>query len=106
PIVLRELEGQPVTEAARRLGWRRGRAATRLTRGRALLARRLARRGLPLPAGVLAAALAHGTVTAGVPAALVVSTVRAAGLFAAGPAAAAGVVPARVADLTGRVVRG
>jgi RNA polymerase sigma factor (sigma-70 family) len=101
PIVLCELEGRTVTEAARHLGWPRGTVATRLSRGRALLARRLARHGLTVSGGALAAVLSHGASAAGVPVALVLSTVR-----AAGPVAAAGVVPAQVAGLAEAVVRG
>src|SRR5262249_33813498 len=51
PIVLCDLEGKTLREAARQLGWPQGTVATRLTRGRALLARRLARSGLSLSAG-------------------------------------------------------
>src|SRR5262249_58233758 len=59
PIVTCELEGQTIKQAARQLGWPQGTVATRLTRGRALLARRLARHGLALSAGAAAGALAH-----------------------------------------------
>src|SRR5262249_4440452 len=37
PIVLCDLEGRTIREAARQLGWPQGTVATRLTRGRALL---------------------------------------------------------------------
>jgi RNA polymerase sigma-70 factor (ECF subfamily) len=59
PIVLCDLEGLPYRVAAARLGCPRGTLSGRLTRGRALLARRIARHGLPLPAGALAAAFAR-----------------------------------------------
>ena len=55
PLLLCDLEGRTRTEAAKRLGWPEGTVAGRLARGRALLARRLARHGLPLSGGVLAA---------------------------------------------------
>src|SRR5262249_56618706 len=50
PIVLCELEGRTLEEAARLLGWPLGTVAGRLSRGRDLLRRRLSRRrGLALP---------------------------------------------------------
>ncbi len=78
PIVLCDLEGRTIKEAARHLGWPQGTTATRLARGRALLARRLTKHGLTLPAGVLAAALAEGTATACVAPALLRATLAAA----------------------------
>jgi RNA polymerase sigma factor (sigma-70 family) len=50
PIVLCELEGRPIAETAHALGWPPGTLASRLARGRGLLARRLARHGLSLAA--------------------------------------------------------
>ena len=80
PIVLCDLQGRTIKDAAGELGWPVGTAATRLTRGRARLAQRLLARGL----GPTTAAVA-----AGVPAALLTSTVQAAtGPAAASPAAA------------------
>jgi RNA polymerase sigma factor (sigma-70 family) len=104
PIVLCELEGKPIKEAARQLGWAQGTLAGRLSRGRHLLARRVARHGLTLAGGAVAA-LAGGATSAGVPGPLVDSTVHAAAAFAAGQAAAAGVVPAQVAVLTEGVLK-
>jgi RNA polymerase sigma factor (sigma-70 family) len=82
-VVLCDLEGKTRKEAARQLGWAEGTAASRLARGRGLLARRLARRGFA--GALLAAALADGAAPACVPPGLVVSTV-AAGVSAAGAA--------------------
>ena len=87
PIILCELEGKTHKEAARQLGWPQGTLSGRLSRGRALLARRMARHG-QAPAVVAPAA---------VPAALTASTVKAALAFAAGPAA--GVVSGTVIAL-------
>src|SRR5581483_5039114 len=53
-IVLCDLEGQSRKEAARQLGLPEGTLAGRLARGRALLARRLARQGVALSAAALA----------------------------------------------------
>ncbi|HEV3238580.1 MAG TPA: RNA polymerase sigma factor, partial [Gemmataceae bacterium] len=52
PIVLCDLEGKTIKEAARHLGWPQGTVATRLARGRAQLAKRLTKRGLTLSGGV------------------------------------------------------
>jgi RNA polymerase sigma factor (sigma-70 family) len=104
PIVLCLLEGTSHKEAARQLGWPQGTLAGRLSRGRALLARRLARRGVVLSAGALALLLAEKPASAHMPPALVVSTVEAASLLAAGKAAT-GLISAPVAALTEGVVR-
>jgi RNA polymerase sigma factor (sigma-70 family) len=89
PLVLCDLEGQTRKEAARQLGWPEGTVAGRLAGGRALLARRLGRHGVPVSAGVLAAVLAQGEAVAAVPLPLVRATVRAARMLAAGGAASA-----------------
>jgi RNA polymerase sigma factor (sigma-70 family) len=104
PIVLCALEGKTIQEAARQLGWPHGTVASRLARGRARLARRLAKHGLVVSAATLAATLAHGVAAAQVPPALVQCTVQSAGLFAAGQAAA-GLVSVRVAALTQGVIQ-
>jgi len=59
PVVLCELQGLTLQEAAHTLGCPVGTVASRLARGRKALAERLARSGRPFAAGVLAAALAH-----------------------------------------------
>jgi RNA polymerase sigma factor (sigma-70 family) len=53
PVVLCDLEGMTRTEAARHLGWAEGTVASRLSRARRMLARRLSRAGLGVPAGGL-----------------------------------------------------
>jgi RNA polymerase sigma factor (sigma-70 family) len=98
-VVLCDLEGKTRKEAARRLGVPEGTVASRLTRARGMLARRLARRGLALCGAALTAALAQERASARVPAPVVATTKKAVTLVAAGQAAA-GVVPARVAALT------
>ena len=56
-VVTCDLEGRTRSEAAGRLGWSEGTVASRLARGRALLADRLTRRGIVVPALGLSAAL-------------------------------------------------
>jgi RNA polymerase sigma factor (sigma-70 family) len=89
-IVLCDLEGKTRKEAARQLGVPEGTLAARLARGRKMLALRLARHGLAVSAGSLAAALAQDTASASVPSVIVSATIKAASLLAAGQAAAAG----------------
>ena len=57
PIVLCDLEGKTYKEVADQLRCPEGTVAGRLTRGRALLAKRLTRRGVTLGAAVLTAAV-------------------------------------------------
>jgi RNA polymerase sigma factor (sigma-70 family) len=104
-IVLCDLEGRPRKEAARRLGVPEGTVAGRLARARTMLAKRLGRHDLAVSGGALAAALSQNAAPAGVPASVVSATIRAANLFAAGQAAAAGVIPVRVAALTEGVLK-
>jgi DNA-directed RNA polymerase specialized sigma24 family protein len=59
PILLCDLEGKTIKEAARQLGWPQGTLAGRLARGRKLLAKRLASRGVVLSAGSLAAVISQ-----------------------------------------------
>jgi RNA polymerase sigma factor (sigma-70 family) len=87
-LILCDLEGRTIMEAAVLVGCPQGTLASRLRRGRGLLAERLARRGFVLPVGV---ALASS-----VPPHLVASTL---------DAAAAGAVSAPVAALTEGVLR-
>jgi RNA polymerase sigma factor (sigma-70 family) len=102
-LVLCDLEGMTRKEAARQLGIPEGSVASRLARARALLAKRLTRRGVVFSGGSVAAALSAGSAPASAPPALVTSTIEAATLLAAGRAA--GVVSAKVAALTEGVVK-
>jgi RNA polymerase sigma factor (sigma-70 family) len=103
-FVLCELEGRAVREAARQLGLPQGTVASRLARGRALLRKRLARRGLAVSGASLAAALSREA-AAGAPAALLSSTIKAVTLVAAGQAAAAGTVSGTAAALAEGVLK-
>src|SRR5262249_50953165 len=100
PVVLCDLEGRTRGEVARQLGRPEGTLSGRLTTARRRLAKRLARRGLTLSGGALAAALSPREASAILPAPLVVSTVKAATSVATGQAAASGVISAKVAALT------
>src|SRR5206468_413789 len=86
-LVLCELEGKRIKEVASHLGLPEGTVASRLARGRAMLARRLSRHGLAVSAVSLAAVLSHQAVAASVPSLVLSSTITAAGLVAAGQAA-------------------
>jgi len=103
-IVLCDLEGKSIKEAARQLGSPPATIGTRLARGRIMLARRLAGRGLTLSGGIIATVLSQNAASASVPLPLVTSTVKAASLFAAGQAASS-VVGAKVAALTEGVLK-
>jgi RNA polymerase sigma factor (sigma-70 family) len=98
PVVLCYLEGRTYEQASKQLRCPPGTLSRRLARARGLLRSRLVRRGLALPAGVLAAALAEGQARAAVPGSLLARTVKAALAGAAGPLGA-GTISAPVAAL-------
>jgi RNA polymerase sigma factor (sigma-70 family) len=103
-IVLCDLEGRTRKDVARQLGVPEGTLSSRLNVGRKLLAARLVRRGLPLTAVTLTAALG-GMAHAAVPGALAISTIKAAVLGAAGQAVAVGLLSAHAASLTEGVIK-
>jgi RNA polymerase sigma factor (sigma-70 family) len=76
PLVLHHLESRSRSEVARQLGLPDGTVASRLARGRALLAKRLRKHGIPISAGVVAAVLAQNAVGGAVPLVLLHSTIR------------------------------
>jgi RNA polymerase sigma factor (sigma-70 family) len=66
-IILCDLQGWTGKEAARQTGWPEGTVASRLVRGRKLLAKRLARRGVTLSVTTLISTLAAARASATVP---------------------------------------
>jgi RNA polymerase sigma factor (sigma-70 family) len=90
PLVLCYMQDLTREEAAARLGWSPGAVKGMLERGREVLRSRLARRGVAVSVGSLAAMLSGDALSAAVPAVLMDSTVRAAVAFAVRDAAAAG----------------
>jgi RNA polymerase sigma factor (sigma-70 family) len=87
-LVQCELECKTVKETAHSLGIPEGTVSGRLARAKVMLAKRLVRRGVVLPGAGLATAVASSAATAGMPAALEYSTIKAAMLFGAGQSAA------------------
>src|SRR5262249_24989331 len=97
-IVLSDLEGKTRKEVALQLGWPEGTVASRLARARARLVQRLARYGLVGSGAAVGTLLSESAGSASMPTPLVVSTVKAASLLAAGQATT-GAIPAQVIAL-------
>jgi RNA polymerase sigma factor (sigma-70 family) len=91
PLILCYLEGRSHAEAADQLGWTRGTLRGRLDRGREHLRRRLAARGIALPAVLCAAVVAPRAV--------------AEGLLCSLTGTPAGAASSRAAALAGGVIR-
>jgi RNA polymerase sigma factor (sigma-70 family) len=104
PILLCDLEGKSQKEAAQRLGLPEGTLSSRLSRGRAMLAKRLTRRGITLTGCALAAMLSRQRASACVPSALASSTLKAGRAFGAGQSVA-GFVSSSVLTLTEGVLK-
>jgi RNA polymerase sigma factor (sigma-70 family) len=103
-IVLCDLEGRTGREAARQLGCPEGTVASRLARGRALLAKRLARHGLTVTGGALVGMLSREA-RAAVPASILTSTIRAVTVVPGKQAAATAAVSGTVAALAESVIK-
>lgn len=104
PIILCDLEGLSYREAAARLKCPQGTLSGRLTRARALLARRVAHRGGPEGTASLAAFLAHNASTS-LPASLMAGTIRAGAALAVGKALTETAVSTKVALLVEGVLK-
>jgi RNA polymerase sigma factor (sigma-70 family) len=89
-VVLCDLEGKSRAEAACELGIPEGTLSSRLGRGRAILAKRLAGRGVGLTGCLLGAILSENAASAAVPTQVVFAAVKAASHFATGQASPAG----------------
>jgi RNA polymerase sigma-70 factor (ECF subfamily) len=83
-IVLCDLEGRTQKRAAQKLGCSEKAFASRLSRGRAMLAKRLARYGFGTSGATLATLVGESTARASVSMSIVRETAKAASLFAAG----------------------
>ncbi len=98
-VVLCDLQAKTRREAARELSCAEGTVASRLARGRALLAQRLNRRGIGISVGTVAAAAIGENAVALVPRVLTMNTIKAASLLAAGQPICA-IVSASIAAAT------
>jgi RNA polymerase sigma factor (sigma-70 family) len=105
PLLLCYWEGKTRDEAAQELGWTAGTFRGRLDRGRHLLRARLTRRGVTLPAALLASTVLPKAASAALPAALAIATVKGAVLITAGRTLSPGIVSAQVAGLIQGVLR-
>jgi RNA polymerase sigma factor (sigma-70 family) len=103
-VVLCDLEGKGRTDAARQLGCPEGTVAGRLARARAMLAKRLTRRGITLSSAALTAVLARKAASGDAPGAVVSSTIKAASLLATGHVAN-GAISANAVFLTDQVIK-
>src|SRR5262245_9086126 len=104
-IVMCDLEGKTRKEAAHHLHCPEGTVAGRLARARGMLAKRLAKRGVAITGAALATLLVQRAACAGVPHAVMTATMGAASLFAAGNAAALGVISPKVVAATEGVLK-
>jgi RNA polymerase sigma factor (sigma-70 family) len=100
-IVLCDLEGKKRKEVARQLNCPEGTVAGRLARARALLAKRLSRRGVVVSGVVLSAAVSAHAAPDCVPPAVASATIKTATLVALGQVPAAAVSPRVAALITG-----
>src|SRR5262245_17473567 len=99
PVVLCELEGRTIKEAAQTLDCPAGTVASRLARGRDLLARRLTRQGFVISGAALAALLTNEAASAAVPTRLCFSLIEAATAVTLDGSLGAGIVSSEVSHL-------
>jgi RNA polymerase sigma factor (sigma-70 family) len=105
PVVLCDLEGRPRKEVAAQLKIPEGTLSSRLATAHQMLAKRLARHGLAVSGASLTGLLAQTAASAGVPAAVISSTIQTATLVAASNGAVVGVASTKVAALTEGVMK-
>src|SRR5262245_48599451 len=99
PVVLCELEGRTINEAAQTLDCPAGTVASRLARGRDLLARRLTRQGFGISGAALVAFLTNESASAAVPARLCFSLIEVATAVTSDGSLGAGIVSSEVSHL-------
>ncbi len=104
-VILCDLEGKSLKEAARQLGCPLATVGTRVARGRTMLAQRLSRRRVAFSAGALALLLSQNAASADVPAGLMTSTTKAAALAMTESGAAGGAISAQVSALTAAMLK-
>ena len=103
-IVLCELEGKTRKEAGRQLGIPEGTVASRLNRGRTMLAERLSRLGIPVSGIGLATVLSRGATAATVPPSLLRVSIRIAHILAGGGTTASSLLSAQAVALSEGVI--
>jgi RNA polymerase sigma factor (sigma-70 family) len=104
-IVLCELEGKTRKEAARQLGIPEGTVASRLNRGRTMLAKRLTRLGIPVSGIALATVLSRQSIATTVPPSLVRTAAHIARTLATGGTTASGLISAHAITLSEGVMK-
>jgi RNA polymerase sigma factor (sigma-70 family) len=104
-VVLCDLQGETRKEAAQQLGCPEGTVASRLATARTMLAKRLARHGLAVSGGTLAALLSQNAAPACAPSSVVSSAINTATLFAPGQVAPPGAISPTAAALAEGVLR-
>ncbi len=105
PVLLCDLGGSTLKEAAAELGWSPGTLSTRLTKARTLLARRLSQQGIVLSTATLAVLLSQNAASAAVPASLVASTLEATGAVIAGNVTPSGLAASKLFALAQPTVK-
>lgn len=105
PVALCYLEHRTNEEAARELGWTEGAVRGRLAKGREVLRKRLARRGIAIGGALLVATISENALAVTVPQACVASTVNAAIAASAAGALAGGAVSGKAAALAAEAVK-
>ena len=104
-VIMCELEGMLLRDAAQQLGVPEGTIASRLARGRAMLAKRLTRHGISVTGVSLGALFAQHAASACVPTAVLSTTIQATILTAAGQAGIGTIVSANAVALAEGVVK-